>query len=173
MTRARFVLGDDVLRQRFDAIRQAVVVAERDAASLRHEIVAMRDRVRAAHPVGGGAFDVKHSKGGMVDVEFAVQFLVLSQAGTHPGLVANVGNIALLEHAQRCGLLAGGKETWPAGLGHAAADAYRALRRVQHRARLNEEPTQVDAAALAGERSAVLALWELVLGRSARQPTVP
>ena len=173
MTRARFVLGDDVLRQRFDAIRQAVVVAERDAASLRHEIVAMRDRVRAAHPVGGGAFDVKHSKGGMVDVEFAVQFLVLSQAGTHPGLVANVGNIALLEHAQRCGLLAGGKEIWPAGLGHAAADAYRALRRVQHRARLNEEPTQVDAAALAGERSAVLALWELVLGRSARQPTVP
>jgi [glutamine synthetase] adenylyltransferase / [glutamine synthetase]-adenylyl-L-tyrosine phosphorylase len=170
MTRARLVLGDDVLRQRFDAIRTAVVVAERDAASLRREIVAMRDRVRAAHPVGAGAFDVKHSLGGMVDVEFAVQFLVLSQARAHPELIANLGNIALLERAQQCGLLSDDAGIWPQGLGHAAADAYRELRRVQHRARLNEEPTQVDAGALAVERAAVLALWELVLGQPARQP---
>ena len=169
MTRARFVLGDDVLRQRFDGIRRAVVVAPRDADSLRVEIVAMRGKVRAAHPVAAGAFDVKHSPGGMVDVEFAVQFLVLSQAANHPGLVANVGNIALLEHAQQCGLLPEASELWPQGLGHAAADAYRELRRVQHHARLNEEPTQVSEAALQGERSAVVALCERVLGPPARQ----
>jgi len=52
------------------------LVAPRDAAALRAEIETMRDRVRSAHPVRGGLFDVKHSAGGMVDVEFAVQYLV-------------------------------------------------------------------------------------------------
>ena len=115
----------------------------------------MRDKVRSAHPVKGDNFDVKHSAGGMVDVEFAVQFLVLSQGLTHPDLIANAGNIGLLERAQACGLLAG-------SIGHDAADAYRELLRVQHRARLNEEPTQVTPPALQTERNAVLALWTAV-----------
>ncbi|MDP0971142.1 hypothetical protein Q6294_29815, partial [Klebsiella pneumoniae] len=75
MTRARFVLGSDDLQARFDAVREAVITAPRDASALRDEIVAMRERVRGAHPVRGGLFDVKHSPGGMVDVEFAVQYL--------------------------------------------------------------------------------------------------
>jgi glutamate-ammonia-ligase adenylyltransferase len=62
--------------------------------------MAMRDKVRAAHPVKGERFDVKHSVGGMVDVEFCMQFLVLSQSGTHPELVPNLGNIALLQRAE-------------------------------------------------------------------------
>ena len=164
MTRARFVLGSDTLKQRFDAIRQAVIVAPRDATSLRSEIVAMRNKVRSARPTNGAMFDVKHSLGGMVDVEFAVQFLVLSQAASHPELIANAGNIALLERAQQCGLLSDSTGQWPQGLGTAAADAYRALRRVQHRARLNEEPTQVAPMALQAEQAAVLALWHRVLG---------
>jgi [glutamine synthetase] adenylyltransferase / [glutamine synthetase]-adenylyl-L-tyrosine phosphorylase len=155
MTRARFVLGDAALRERFDAIRTAVIVSPRVASDLAREIVAMRDKVRAAHPVKDGQFDVKQSAGGMMDVEFAVQFLVLSQAGRHPELLANAGNIALLERAQASGLL-------PDGIGHAAADAYRELRRVQHQARLNEEPTQVAAESLPAERDAVVALWRAV-----------
>jgi glutamate-ammonia-ligase adenylyltransferase len=115
----------------------------------------MRNKVRGAHAVAAGQFDVKHSEGGMVDVEFAVQFLVLSQAVNHPELIANVGNIALLERAQANGLLGG-------RIGHAAADAYRELRRVQHHARLNEEPTQVAAADLKPQRDAVMALWQAV-----------
>ena len=157
MTRARFVLGSDALHQRFDAVRQSVNCALRDPQALRQEIVAMRDKVRQAHPVHGAQFDVKHSPGGMVDVEFAMQYLVLSQSARHPELVANAGNIALLGAAEAAGLL-------PAGVGSAAADAYRELRRVQHRARLNEEPTQVDEQALAAERAAVLALWTAVFG---------
>lgn len=115
----------------------------------------MREKVRQAHPVRGEQFDVKHSAGGMVDVEFAVQYLVLSQSARYPELVANVGNIALLRAAESAGLL-------PAGVGSAAADAYRELRRIQHRARLNEEPTQVAAESITSERSAVLALWKVV-----------
>jgi glutamate-ammonia-ligase adenylyltransferase len=155
MTRARFVLGSDSLRARFDLVREAVITAPRNVDALRLEIESMREKVGHAHPVREGRFDVKHSPGGMVDAEFAVQYLVLSQAARHRELIPNVGNIALLQRAEAAGLL-------PPGVGKAAADAYRELRRVQHRARLNEEPTQVPPEQLAKEREAVLALWHAV-----------
>ncbi|QJY34731.1 bifunctional [glutamate--ammonia ligase]-adenylyl-L-tyrosine phosphorylase/[glutamate--ammonia-ligase] adenylyltransferase [Diaphorobacter sp. JS3050] len=157
MTRARFVLGNEDLHARFDAVRQAVITAPRDAAALRSEIVAMRERVRSAHPAPADQFDVKHSPGGMVDAEFAVQYLVLAHSAAHPELQGNVGNIALLQRAEAAGLL-------PAGVGRAAADAYRTLRHVQHRARLNEEPTRVPPETLAAEQGAVRALWRAVFG---------
>ena len=157
MTRARFVMGTPELHARFDAVREAVITSERDTAALRGEITTMRERVRGAHPVRDGKFDVKHSAGGMVDVEFAVQCLVLCHSAAHPELRENMGNITLLRRAEQVGLL-------PAGVGQAAADAYRELRRVQHRARLDEAPTQVTPPALAAEREAVLALWKAVFG---------
>ena len=155
ITRARFCAGTADLASRFEAVRRAVICAERDPAALRTEIQAMRDRVRSAHPVKAGLYDVKHSEGGMMDAEFAVQYLVLAQGKAHPELLDNVGNIALLQRAEACGLL-------PAGVGHTAADAYRELRRAQHRARLDEKPTQLDPVTLAPQRDAVLALWRAV-----------
>jgi glutamate-ammonia-ligase adenylyltransferase len=157
MTRARFVMGLQSLAQRFDEVRHAVISAPRDAASLKAEIVAMRERVRQGHPVTADRFDVKHSPGGMVDAEFAVQYLVLLHTAAHPELADNVGNIALLIRAEAVGLL-------PSGMGQAGANAYRELRRVQHRARLNEEPTDVPLEVLASERDAVLRLWHWVMG---------
>jgi [glutamine synthetase] adenylyltransferase / [glutamine synthetase]-adenylyl-L-tyrosine phosphorylase len=158
ITRARHVVGDAALSTRFDTVREAVITAPRDVAALAEEIRAMRDKVRSAHPLRGETFDVKHSPGGMVDVEFVVQFLVLSQSGAHPALRANRGNIALLQMAEAAGLL-------PAGMGEAAAAAYRRLRQMQHRARLDEAPTQVAADEVAQEAAAVRALWDHVLGR--------
>ncbi|RYX96846.1 MAG: bifunctional [glutamate--ammonia ligase]-adenylyl-L-tyrosine phosphorylase/[glutamate--ammonia-ligase] adenylyltransferase [Comamonadaceae bacterium] len=152
MTRARCVFGSDALRQRFEDIRTAVITAPRDIVALRNEIVAMREKVRSARPVRGEKFDVKHSAGGMVDAEFAVQFMVLAWSRDFPGLAANLGNIALLQRAEGCGLL-------PHGVGSRAATAYRELRRVQHNARLNEEPTQVVLPALENEREAIQRLW--------------
>ena len=115
----------------------------------------MRNRVRSAHPIKPGYFDVKHSPGAMVDAEFAVQYLVLLHTASHPELADNVGNIALLQRAEMAGLL-------PQGVGEAAAKAYRELRRVQHKARLNEEPTQVPGTFLKVEQSAVLMLWRAI-----------
>jgi glutamate-ammonia-ligase adenylyltransferase len=155
MTRARFCLGASDLKARFDAVRANVINAKRDQAALRQEIVAMREKLHAAHTVKPDLFDVKHSAGGMVDVEFAVQYLVLAFAQQHPALLENVGNIALLLSAEKAGLL-------PAGVGEAAGSAYRELRRVQHRARLDEQPTQVPTAELEKECSAIKALWHAV-----------
>ena len=167
MTRARMVppsaptavasSPSDPLTARFDAVRHAVITAPRDHAALRGEIIAMREKMRNAHPIRDGQFDVKHSPGGMVDAEFVTQYLVLAHTARHPGLEPNLGNIALLRRAEDAGLL-------PAGVGQAAADAYRALRRVQHRARLDEQPTQVAPDTLAGERLAIQQLWHTVFG---------
>lgn len=155
MTRARCVLGDTSLHERFDAVRQVVISAPRDESSLRAEIAAMRERMARAHPDKPGQFDIKQSAGGMIDAEFVMQFLVLSQSGAHPELMANAGNIALLERAETLGLL-------PQGLGHAAASAYRTMRQIQHKARLDETPSHVPTESLQAERNAILALWQHV-----------
>jgi glutamate-ammonia-ligase adenylyltransferase len=155
LTRARCCAGPSALAARIEAVRREVLAAPRDAAALRAEVLAMREKVRAARPVARGRFDVKHSAGGMMDAEFAVQLLVLTHSAQHPELLDNVGNIALLQSAEAAGLL-------PPGVGRDAADAYRELRRAQHRARLDEQPTHVDPATCAEQRDAVLALWQAV-----------
>ncbi len=161
MTRARFVMGEARLLERFDAVREAVLTAPRDLQALKAEIVTMRGRVAQAHRVPADMFDVKHSEGGMIDAEFAVQYLVLAHSSAHHDLIPNVGNIALLQRAEAAGLL-------PAGIGQAAARAYRELRRAQHEARLNERPTPLPSAQMAQEREAVLALWRAVFGDLSR-----
>ncbi|MEY4536226.1 MAG: hypothetical protein RL171_377 [Pseudomonadota bacterium] len=159
MTRARFVAGFEPLRAKFDQVRQNVISAPRDLPALKQEIIAMRDKVRAAHPVKAdqfdAKFDVKHSPGGMLDAEFAVQYLVLAHSAAHPELQLNLGNIALMQRAEAAGLI-------PKGTGDAAASAYRKLRHIQHVARLDEATTQVSAADLEIERDAMLVLWNAV-----------
>ena len=160
ITRARFCAGDARIAERFEAVRRAVLMAPRDHAALREEVQAMRVKVRQSRPVRAGQFDVKHSPGGMMDAEFTLQYLVLAHAATHAGILANAGVIGLLQRAEMADLL-------PPGVGYAAADAYRELRRAQHRARLNEEATAValtdlPALGLEPHRLAVLALWHAV-----------
>jgi glutamate-ammonia-ligase adenylyltransferase len=100
-------------------------------------------------------FDFKHSVGGMIDLEFAVQFLVLAHAHAHPALQDNVGNIALLSRAEKVGLL-------PSGVGSDAADAYRELRHLQHQARLDEQVGRSDVIAMRPYSSAIKTLWSVV-----------
>ena len=161
MTRARFVMGHEAMASQFDQVRRSVISAPRDEASLKSEIVTMRNRVRTAHTTKPDLFDVKHSPGGMVDAEFAVQYLVLMHACAHPELADNVGNIALLQRAEVAGLLS-------KDVGMKASAAYRELRRVQHKARLNEAPTQVPQADLQMESDAILKLWQAVFPEAAK-----
>jgi [glutamine synthetase] adenylyltransferase / [glutamine synthetase]-adenylyl-L-tyrosine phosphorylase len=157
ITRARFCAGDPALAPRFEATRRAVLAAERDVPAVKREVIDMRAKVRQAHRAKAGRFDVKHDEGGMMDVEFAVQFFVLAHAVRHPALLDNVGNIALLQHCEEAGLI-------EPGLGRAAGDAYRELRRAQHRARLDERPTTFEEGEFSAERAAVRELWRVVAG---------
>lgn len=160
LTRARFASGDAEVGARFEQIREAILVQPRDPAALRDEVLAMREKINAGHPNTSQQFDLKHDKGGMVDVEFVTQYLVLCYAGTHAVLVRNLGNITLLRLASEAGLIA-------PELATRAADAYRVLRRVQHQLRMQGiEKARVAPDQLVAERAAVRELWDSVMGRA-------
>jgi glutamine synthetase adenylyltransferase len=156
MTRARAVYGAPFLTNRFDSIKSQVLRTPRDERSLRSEISTMREKLRLAHPVPSGQFDIKHSVGGMIDLEFVVQFWVLACAGGYPALLGNVGNIELIKMAVAQGLV-------PAQIGLPAADAYQVLRDRQHAARLQAVKPQLALEQVSSEKSAILALWVAVL----------
>jgi len=158
LTRARACAGDAEVGAGFEAIRTRVLTRPRDAAALAQEVLAMRSRMHDAHPNRSGLFDVKHDRGGMIDVEFAVQFLVLAHAHRHPDLTGNLGNIALLKMAAGHGLI-------PAELAERCREAYRAFRRLQHALRLDgAQYARVPPERIAPHARAVRALWAAVFG---------
>jgi len=158
LTRARFVTGDAAIGAAFEAFRNEVLCMRRDRAKLAGDVVEMRRKMAAGHPNRTALFDLKHDPGGMVDVEFAVQFLVLAFAHDHPALTKNAGNIALLRIAGELALI-------PASVAIAAADAYREFRRLQHQIRLTGAPhARVEPATEEARREAVGALWGRVFG---------
>ena len=158
LTRARFVAGDAAIGAAFEAEREAIVRLPRDPATLRTDVIDMRRKMLAGHPNPTSLFDLKHDPGGMVDVEFTVQYLVLAHAHDHAPLTRNAGNIALLALAGELGLVDG-------AMAGAAADAYRDYRRLQHQIRLTGAPhARVDPQTQAERRAAVAALWSGVFG---------
>ena len=158
LTRARFCAGDAQIGTEFEAIRKQVLTMPREAGPLATEIVAMRERVAAGHPNRSDLFDLKHDRGGMVDIEFIVQYWVLLHAARDPELILNTGNIALLREVARYGLMQPEEAETVGG-------AYRAYRKLQHRLRLDGmEKARVPAAQIAAERDAVLRLWQRVFG---------
>jgi glutamate-ammonia-ligase adenylyltransferase len=158
LTRARYCAGDAEIGARFEAIREQVLTTPRDAAALAKEIVEMRERVEAGHPNHSALFDLKHDRGGMVDIEFTVQYWVLLHAARDPELIRNTGNIALLREVSRFGMMSGAEADTVGG-------AYRTYRKLQHTMRLDGmEKARVDAESVAGERAAVLRLWQRVFG---------
>lgn len=159
LTRARFCTGDASLGQRFEEIRIEVLRLQRDLGTLKEEVLAMRQRMLDAHASSSEEFfDIKQDPGGLIDVEFIVQYLVLGYAHQHAALCGNLGNIALLGIAADLGLI-------PHELADPVRDAYREYRRKQHALRLNGlSSARVDRDEQARRIEAVRALWQYVLG---------
>lgn len=154
LTRARACAGDPTLSERFERERRAILAVPRAVEALACEVVAMRAKMHAGHPNPSALFDLKHDPGGMVDIEFCVQFLVLAHAARFPELLDNAGNIALLRRAGARGLI-------DPALAETVAAAYRAYRRRQHELRLAEARfARVDPGEFAGERAAVRQMVE-------------
>jgi glutamate-ammonia-ligase adenylyltransferase len=121
---------------------------------LKQEVIAMRKRMLDAKPNHSALFDLKQDPGGMIDIEFIVQFLVLQHAARYPQLTANAGNIALLRMCGELGLI-------DAELAAQVADAYRQLRKLQHQLRLQgQDLARVEPALVAHHAAQVTALWQ-------------
>jgi glutamate-ammonia-ligase adenylyltransferase len=162
LTRARACAGDAQIGAAFEEIRRRILVRPRDAAALAKDVQAMRERMHVSHPNPTGLFDVKHDRGGMIDLEFIVQTLVLAHAARHGELTGNLGNIALLGIAAGLALI-------PQGLAQQCRDAYREFRRIQHALRLSgAQFARVPMERVEAHVAATRALWAQVFG-----PTAP
>ncbi|RTL50454.1 MAG: bifunctional [glutamate--ammonia ligase]-adenylyl-L-tyrosine phosphorylase/[glutamate--ammonia-ligase] adenylyltransferase [Rhodocyclaceae bacterium] len=161
LTRARFSAGDRAIGDKFEQIRIEILRQPRDMAKLREEVLSMRQRMLDSHGTKGDEretqFNLKHDQGGLIDVEFVVQYLVLGHAHAHPELCGNLGNIALLRIAAGLGLI-------PAELAEAVRDAYREYRRLQHGLRLNNRKSIVARDSVEGQIAVVRRLWRVVFG---------
>ena len=156
LTRARAVCGDPDISAHFEQLRVDVLSRHRDLGQLRNDVVNMRQKMREGHPNTSALFDLKHDPGGIVDVEFIVQYLVLGYAQKYPQLTGNIGNLALLN-------LAAGLELIPAELASAVTDAYRLFRIRQHAIRLQgERYARTEPDEVAEPAASVLELWHWV-----------
>ena len=157
LTRARFCAGDADIGARFESIRESVLRRPRDVAELKREVLAMRKKMHDAHPNRSPLFDLKHDDGGMIDIEFIVQFLILANAANFPQLTADIGNIALLRLCGELGLI-------DAQLANATADAYRTFRKLQHQIRLQgADRARVEHGVIESESNTVRQLWHGVM----------
>lgn len=172
LTRARFVVGDQQAGEKFEQLRREILCQPRELTQLKQDITMMRRKMLDAHPNSTSLFDIKHDRGGIIDAEFIVQFLILGYAHQHPQLTDNIGNIALLKLAGELGLI-------PSNLANTVPTAYREFRRLQHQLRLSGTPqspggtpakgvsqvyARISADHLTDARQAVLQLWEEVFG---------
>jgi [glutamine synthetase] adenylyltransferase / [glutamine synthetase]-adenylyl-L-tyrosine phosphorylase len=163
LTRARYCAGDAAAGAAFEAERIAILRRSRDPAALRREVVSMRSQMLDAHPNRSDLFDLKHDRGGMIDIEFIVQYLVLAHAHRYPQLTANLGNIALLKMAGELGLI-------PLATAMTVRDGYREYRRQQHAQRLNgAQYARVEHGPLRAYIGATLELWDIVLASAPAQ----
>lgn len=156
LTRARFCAGDKKIGEKFEKLRREILCMPREREKLKNEIILMREKISATHINKSLLFDIKHDKGGLVDIEFIVQFQVLLNSINFKELTLNKGNIALL-------LMLGERNLIPDELAKTCSDAYREYRRIQHQCRLNHHKySRVEKSTVSEYQKAVIKLWQAV-----------
>lgn len=160
LLRARPVAGDTAVQQGFTALRTHALVDYVRRETLREEIIKMRRRMRAELVTGGPEeFDIKQGTGGLIDLEFLVQYLVLNNARAVAELLEWTDNIRQLDALAAARLL-------DARVAESLADAYRAYRQVMHVRALGGENRLVPAVEFREERALVSAQWQEFFGET-------
>lgn len=152
LVRARVVCGDSQLAAGFARVRAEILGISRDPKNLRSEIVGMRQRMAEHHTA---ADDIKQGSGGIVDIEFMVQYLVLAWADQYPALIEYTDNVRILEVVDRLELL-------PAGAAARLTTAYLALRAEWHRSVLDIPDRLRSAEVMKQYQDDVRAVWQLI-----------
>lgn len=157
LVRARAIYGADAMQQRFLHIRQQILSTPRDIAKLAADVVQMRQKLRQHH--GLETEDPKHSSGGIVDLEFISQFLVLAYAHQHAALYRYSDNIRILDAAAECGLLSSAQV-------QQLQQAYQLLRGYGHRQTLAPATLPADDS-LQTAKARVALVWQQLFGDAA------
>ncbi|OWS73589.1 bifunctional glutamine synthetase adenylyltransferase/deadenyltransferase [Pantoea sp. VS1] len=160
LVRARIVFGEPALCERFDAIRRGILCLPREGAKLQTEVREMREKMRAhLSNKHKGRWEIKTDEGGITDIEFIAQYLVLGYAASQPALTRWSDNVRIFELMARHGIMADEEA-------QALTHAYVTLRDALHHLALQELPGHVDPASFADERAVVNASWQRWLAAS-------
>ncbi|MFT6550197.1 MAG: glutamate-ammonia-ligase adenylyltransferase [Zhongshania marina] len=159
LVRVRAVAGDGNVAQKFAKLRAEVLCKSRDILVLKDEVVAMRQKMRD-HLLSGSdknaEFDIKQGAGGIVDIEFMVQYAVLAWSQQHPPLTYYTDNIRILESLSEQGLISAADT-------RTLVDAYKAFRSQAHRLSLQEQKGLIAESALGTEREIVSRFWQQLM----------
>jgi len=157
LVRARLVAGSSRLKPEFERIRTQVLRLPRDDQPLRREIVDMRERMyQSKRPAEGERVDLKQSRGGMVDIEFMVQYWVLSQANNIDSDCLYSDNISLLKALFRQNLITGSQSQ--------LVEIYQIYHRLLHESVLQNQSGEVDAELIAEQFAQVINCWNDCFG---------
>lgn len=164
LLRSRALAGSPAIREAFEAERREVLIRHVARERLKDEVARMRARMRAELSQGGpDGFDLKQDPGGLADIEFLVDYLVLRHAREHPELVEYPDNVRQLDGLSAAGLL-------PAERAAELKSAYLELRRKIHDLALDERGRVIPAGEMAEVRAFVVRSWDDVLGSEGRSP---
>ena len=165
LVRARVLVGSQDVGQAFEKVRAQVLGKARDLAKLQQEVSEMRAKMRdnlgtkstaagtAANAFDATApFDLKQDAGGIVDIEFMVQYAALAWSHSHPPLLRWTDNIRILEELEHEGLM-------PAEDASLLREAYKAYRSAAHRQALQKDAGVISGDQFAEERRQVLRIW--------------
>ena len=162
LVRARFIAGDMQLKNGFEQVRAEILGQQRDSNKLLEEVAEMREKMRShlgsknteneENPV----FHLKHDRGGIVDIEFIVQYLVLNYAHQYPDLYEFTDNIRILDAAEKNALLS-------AEEAETLREAYKDFRSVGHRQTLQDRSNTISDSEMVESRSAVAAIWNKLM----------
>ena len=158
LIRARAVAGSALMKKRFTEIRQKILTLPRDKAALRSEVAKMRMRMKKEQQIlDAGQFDLKQGDGGLVDIEFLIQYLVLLNAHQSSKMLQWTDNVRLLQSLADAGIL-------PEQTAHFLKHTYLLYRSACHRLNLNQKPAVVSSAHFQFVRNQVKKIWEIRLG---------
>ena len=157
LVRARLVAGSEQLRDGFEQIRREELMRPRDTEKLARDIVDMRDRIyQSKRPPEDERVDLKHSRGGMVDIEFLVQYWVLAQANSIGSDCLYSDNISLLKALYQLQLITASQSQ--------LADIYQSYHRLLHESVLQNQSAEIDAKLIAEQRTHVKNCWNDCFG---------
>ncbi len=157
IVRARPVCGDIVLAERFQEIRKEALSRHRDKEKLLDEVITMRERMRKEHlKPEKGVFDLKQDAGGIVDIEFLVQYLVLLKSSEYIELTKWTDNVRILQTLAETKII----DNYTA---HFLKEAYLTYRLTAHRLSLQEKPAKVEASRFTDLKEQVIKIWDTLI----------
>ena len=165
IVRARSIAGELSLREKFEQLRRVILILPRDEHKVREEVLNMRQKMKdhlgsSKEQKKDGIFHLKQDAGGIVDIEFMAQYVVLAWSGTNADLAHYSDNVRILEDAAKARCLSSDDAS-------ALIQAYLSERAESHRLALANQSMQVSAADWFDTREVVCKLWQRLIDPTA------